>query len=377
MPLFERQRAILDFTLASLLRRKGRNAAVLAVYTLVVCTLASLMFFSESVRREAAVVLAEAPQLVVQRQIAGRHETIPLAYGEKISAIPGVTAVRERLWGYYYDPVFGATYTLQVPERLTQEEGHVTVGRGVARSALAEVGNIMPFRTVRGELFTLTVAGVLPEESELVTSDLVLLSPTAFRTLFGLGGDRASDLVVEVANPADLAAVTGRIRTLLPDTRAIVRSDILQTYESLFSWRSGAMRLVLGGAFLALLIFAWDKGAGLSSGERREIGILKAVGWGAGDVLTMKLWEGILVSVSAFLVGVILAYLHIFLAGSVAFVPILKGWSVLYPAFRLAPAVDPGELTLLFALTVIPYLLAAILPAWRAAVAEPDGIMGH
>jgi len=81
--------------------------------------------------------------------------------------------------------------------------------------------------------------------------------------------------------------------------------------------------------------------------------------------------------VSAFLVGVILAYLHIFLAGSAAFVPILKGWSVLYPAFRLAPAVDPGELTLLFVLTVIPYLLAAILPAWRAAVAEPDGIMGH
>ena len=40
----ERQRNILDFTFSSLLRRKGKNVALLLVYTLIVFVLASVMF---------------------------------------------------------------------------------------------------------------------------------------------------------------------------------------------------------------------------------------------------------------------------------------------------------------------------------------------
>ena len=80
MSRIEKQRAIIDFTLASLLRRKGKNAALLLVYSLVVSALASIMFFTQSIRTEAAAVLADAPELVVQRLVAGRHEMIPLNY---------------------------------------------------------------------------------------------------------------------------------------------------------------------------------------------------------------------------------------------------------------------------------------------------------
>jgi ABC-type lipoprotein release transport system permease subunit len=64
---------------------------------------------------------------------------------------------------------------------------------------------------------------------------------------------------------------------------------------------------------LAFVIFVWDKASGLSAGERREIGILKAVGWETSDVIQMKFWEGAMISLTAFFTGVILAYVHVFL----------------------------------------------------------------
>lgn len=375
MANLEKQRAIVDFTLAALMRRKGKNAALLVVYTLVVAALASVMFFTKSIRTEAAQVLVDAPELVVQRLVAGRHEMIPLSYVEKISSIRGIRAVRGRLWGYYYDPVFGSNYTLLVPQEFTLGEGNVSVGQGVARSGLAEVGNIMPFHTYQGSLFTLTVAQVLPATTELVSSDLILLSAGDFRALFGVPENMATDLVAEVANPSEIPTIAAKIVKLLPDTRPIARDEILRTYEAIFSWRSGILLAILSGALLAFFIFAWDKATGLSAEERREIGILKAIGWDVGDVLMMKLWEGAALSLTAFLTGVILAWLHVFAGGAILFVPVLKGWSVLYPSFRLTPSIDLMQLTVLFFLTVVPYTVATIVPCWRAATAAPDAVM--
>ena len=75
----------------------------------------------------------------------------------------------------------------------------------------------------------------------------------------------------------------------------------------------------------------------MSAEERREIGILKAIGWETADVLQMKFWEGMTVSLTAFFLGIILAYVHIFLAAARCFPPVLKGWSVLYPEFQTDP----------------------------------------
>ena len=112
----ERQKNVIDFTLSSLLRRKGKNAALVSVYTLVVFMLASVVFFTHSIKEEASILLKDAPEMVVQRMIAGRHELIPVSYIDKIKEIRGVSAVKGRLWGYYYDPIVGANYTLIVPE---------------------------------------------------------------------------------------------------------------------------------------------------------------------------------------------------------------------------------------------------------------------
>ena len=54
----------------------------------------------------------------------------------------------------------------------------------------------------------------------------------------------------------------------------------------------------------------------------------------------MKLWEGALLSLTAFLAGYLLAWWQVFYGGARLFAPVLKGWAVLYPDFRLTPVVD-------------------------------------
>jgi ABC-type lipoprotein release transport system permease subunit len=143
----------------------------------------------------------------------------------------------------------------------------------------------------------------------------------------------------------------------------------------MFDWRGGMVVVILGVAVLSFIIFAWDKATGLSAEERKEIGILKSIGWETGDVLLLKSWEGVIVSLTAFLAGVILAYCHVFFFSASLFDHALKGWSILYPEFRLTPAIDSYQLAILFFLTVVPYSVATIIPSWRTATIDPDAAM--
>ncbi|MDA8428009.1 MAG: FtsX-like permease family protein [Geobacteraceae bacterium] len=366
---------ILDFAISSLLRRRSKNFSLLVVYTLIVFVIASLIFFVQAMKREAGLLLKEAPDLVVQRMIAGRHDLIPDRYKEQIGAIRGVTAVTPRLWGYYYDQVFGANYTLLVPEQKLVEPGSILIGPGVARNQRIQVSDMLTLKTSSNAPLLLTVQGIYPSSSELISSDLIVLSAEDFQAMFNLPAGYATDLAVTVANPQEQTTIAAKIAEQFPDTRPILKSEILRTYDALFEWRGGMMVVILFVAVLSFIIFAWDKATGLSAEERKEIGILKSIGWETSDVLLLKFWEGIVISLTAFLVGVVLAYGHVFLFSATLFEPALKGWSVMYPHFKLTPVIDVYQLTILFALTVLPYTAASIIPAWLAATVPPDAAM--
>jgi ABC-type lipoprotein release transport system permease subunit len=409
----EKQRYIIDFTISSLLRRKVKNFGLLALYTLIVFILASTMFFTYSIKKEASLILKGTPEIIVQKIVAGRHDLFPVSYIDTIKKIRGVAAVESRLWGYYYDGLVSANYTLLTPPSngssannakssakttvvesdsggqqpadkskplfelggAVLEPGTIIIGNGIAR--LRDIGkdDYMPFRAFDGNVLNFRIAGTLSSQSELVSSDLILITGEDFRKLFGINKNYVTDVTVAVNNPSEIDMVASKIRKALPEARPIARDEILRTYDSIFNWRGGMMIVIFSAAVLAFVIFAWDKASGLSAGERREIGILKAVGWETSDVIQMKFWEGAVVSLTAFFTGVILAYVHVFFTGSIVFEPALKGWSSLYPNFELTPFVNLEQLTTLFFLTVVPYTVATIVPIWRAATIDPDSAM--
>lgn len=366
---------ILQYTIAALLRRRGKNFSLLVIFTFLIFVLASVMFFTTALKREAALLLEGAPDLVVQKMMAGRHDPIPLTYTTKIEGIRGVTEVRPRLWGYYYEPVARANYTIMVPLADPPPAGEVSIGRGVARSLHLAVGDLVMLHDYQGGIVPFEVRSLFAADSELVSSDLLLMAEPDFRALFNVPAAVAIDLAVSVSNPRELPTVAAKITAALPDTRVIVRDDMLRTYAAIFDWRAGMMIVILFAAILSFVIFAWDKATGLSAEERKEIGILRAVGWDTADIILLKVWEGAVIALTSFLLGVILAYGHVFFLGTTIFEQALKGWSTLYPRFRLTPFIGGGQLVVLFMLTVAPYLAATVVPAWRAATTDPESVM--
>ena len=254
--MIEHHRHLLDFTLSSLLRRKGKNGALLLVYTLIIFILASVLFFTYALKHEAALVLSEAPEIVVQHTLTGRYQTIPIAWSKKIRKINGVISVRPRFWGYQYDTVFLANYTLMVPADNPPESGSIDIGSGISRMRSAYKGDIIAFAGHDGLSRSFTIRNILDHESQLLTSDLILLSEADYRDFSGIPTDQATDLTVRVRNPREYATIAEKITHMYPEARPIVRTEIQRTYDAVFGWRSGLVIVIFSAAAIAFIIFA-------------------------------------------------------------------------------------------------------------------------
>lgn len=374
-PWIERQAAFIDHAVRAMGRRRAHQIGLWLVYTLLVFLLASVMLFAHALRHEARQLLRDAPELVVQRMEGGRHALLSADHLERLRGIRGVGRLFPRLWGYHYDPISRANYTLMTPHDDPPPPGRMIIGAGIARVRGLAVGDLFSLKGGDGHSRSLTVQGTFSAASELISSDLILMNEADLRPLLGIPEGWYTDLALTVAQPREVGKVAEKVLQRLPEARPILRAELLRTYHALFDWREGILLTLLSVVLLAFVILVWDKASGLGAEERREIGILKAIGWQTGEVLAMKLWEGTILSLSAFLVGYVLAYVHIFVAPAPLLAAMLKGWAVLYPAFVLPPRVDGLQVLTLFFFTVFPFIAAMMIPAWKAAVTDPDAVM--
>ncbi len=382
-----RRLRILGYALSCLWRRRFKNLSILAVYTFTIAVLGSILLLTHSLRVEAFAILADAPDLIVQRVAAGRHDLIPTAYMDSMREIPGVGSIHPRYWGYYYDAISGANYTLLglgeslsvgvawVDGKLPSRPGECAIGVGVSEARQLDLGDELVLLDSRNVGVAFDVVGTFRSESNILTNDLVVLSDRDLIEFFGLPEGRATDISLEVYNPTEVATVASKIKRMLPDTRPITKSEIARTYDAVFSWRSGMILTLFLSALIAFCILAWDKATGISAEERREVGILKAIGWSTSDVLELKFWEGAAISVTAFLLGLTVAFVHVFLCGASLLAPVLMGWSVLFPEFHLTPYLDLYQIFALGFLTVVPYIASTVIPSWKVSITDPEEVM--
>ena len=380
---------ILDCALAGLQRNWPRTVVIVVVYAVVVGLVASMFLYVGALRREAGNLLEGSPDLIVQRLTAGRHDLFPLARAAEIGDIRGVISASGRVWGYTYDPPSGATLTLwgaeSVPrEALAPDEAELgelvdpdgcVVGRGLADARFLSVGDRLPLLGADGSVLAPRVRGVFAARSSLLTNDLVVMPTATLRRLFAMDPAVATDLAVVVGNPREIDTVARKIQRRWSDLRTVTRSQILRTYDAIFDWRGGIWAALLLTSIAAFAILVWDKATGLSAEEYRTLGVLKAVGWRSRDVLELRLWEGLVISTAAVLIGLIAAQVHLRWFDGALFSRVLRGWSVLFPTLELRPVLDLRTLLLLVTTAVLPYVVASLVPSWRAAVTDPDSII--
>jgi ABC-type lipoprotein release transport system permease subunit len=244
-------------------------------------------------------------------------------------------------------------------------------GVGLTSLLGLKLGDQVGFPSRRPDASPLRLVGTFSSSVDLYTSDVVLCDEADARAILGLEEGQATDLAVWVTNPSESHVIATKITAKLPGSRVIEKQLLGRIYALTFGRRAGLVLAATVPALIALLVLAWDRASGLGPDEKREIGVLKAVGWSTTDVLNAKLLEAFLVSAMAASIGLALGYLWVFVLDAPGLRATLSGWSTLYPTVHLTPAVDLAELLALALAIVAPFVGLSIVPAWRAATMDP------
>lgn len=385
-----------DFALKGLLRQKTKNLSIVALFGLIVFLFSGIDFMSNALYHETLKALDFQPSLIVQDVRAGRQVPLRLDDVNAIAQIPGVSAAKGRVWGYYFDPFTGANYTIvgdsgdltelwdsqaillepapsDSAARLIQS-GEALVGDGITKIRRTRVGGILNFQDHAGQPVSLKVRGTFSSNVSLWVHDLIVVTEEDARRLFGLDSGTGWDIAVYVPNEFEVPKVGEKILRINPGARVIATNQLKRTYGSSYGFRSGVVLSLNMTCLLAFLILAYDRVARLSQEEQREIAILKAIGWQTGNVIRLNMLQSLILSLTGFLVGIVASYFHVFIAGAPFLRIVFAGWSVLYPPHPIPPSFDISKVFGLMFLTVVPYISVGILPVWRAAVRDPEEV---
>ena len=382
---------LLEYALGSLKREKYKSLFIVIVLSILSMLLSSVFFITNSLKYELNTTLDTLPQIVVQNTEAGRVVNIDKSYGEKILELQGVENVISRVWGYYKFDRAGVYFTLvgvdefeenytKLLESINQSQkldsSNMIVGEGVKKildkNYYKEYFNfIKPDGTIK----KVYIAGTFNSAANLESNDMIVMQKELVREIFGMQEEMATDLVVKVNNLDEVSTIAAKIKLLLPNAKVTTHDDIKLSYEHLFNYKSGLFLALFVIAIFTFFIIIYDKMSGLSSESKREIGILKAIGWKIDDVLKEKFYEAMVIALFSYFLGVSLAMLYVYILNAPLLSSIFFGYSDLKPALDLVFVFDFQTLFLVFFLSVPIYVAATIIPAWRVSVLDADEVM--
>ncbi len=387
---------LIDFTLKSLKRNLTKKISVIFIFTLLVFLLVSVFSISSSIKKELLISVDSLPELIVQKMSGGRQTLIPVERAFEIASIPGVNNAYDRVWGYYFFEnvnvnftILGLDFDLETYKKKyddiiemnseiidTSDTPFMIPGKGVVE-IFEDYYSPKYFNFIKGngQLMKTNIVGSFSDESALETNDVILMLIHNVRELFDIEEHLATDIVVRIPNPEEIDIIKQKIQFLYPDCRLVSRQDIEASYQNVFDYKSGLFLSLLIAAFVAFFILIYDKTSGLSLEDKREIGILKAVGWQVENILQIKFIEGAIISLFSFSFGTALALFYVYTLQAPLLRDLFTGASYLKPAFDLIPIVDLQVLSLIFILTVPIYIMATIIPSWRAAIIDADEVM--
>ena len=379
---------LMNYALASLLRRRKKNMALIIIYAAVVGFFSSIVLFTSALKYESKNTLSELPELWIQKLAGGRLQPMPIGIVDSLQNIRGIQQVIPRYWGYYYDSPTGAVFTiigsdssisglydLKTEYSGKLDDSSAVSGTGFMQMHHLEMGDRLSLIDGAGNLEGFQIVGQFIASSDLLTKDLIISSISSAQKILGLEENQCTDIAIRVMNINEVENIALKINRKYYGLRVVSKEDLLLTYDALFSWRGGIF--VFGGliSLLAFLILAWDRASGLSKEERKELGILKGIGWQINDVLLLKFFEGIIISLTATLMGILASLFHIFVFDAWLIKPFFIGWSVLYPDYNLRMVIDGSSLLIVFLISVIPYLSASVIPAWKGAITDPAEVI--
>jgi ABC-type lipoprotein release transport system permease subunit len=344
---------------------------------------------------ELSLSLKSLPQIIVQKIQAGRHANIELKKVDKLLEIHGVSSAIPRIWGYYYFDKAGVNFSVvgideydkqykksfegvveQIDFEKLKQKDSMVVGVGV-KDILSKNYYKTYFNFIKpdGSLKKVHIASTFKDSTSLESNDIILMPKDLAREIFGINKNEVTDIVLKVSNEVEIPTIAQKIKYMYPDSRVITNSDLRVSYQNIFDYKTGLFLALFVISTFTFFMIIYDRASGLSSEEKREIGILKALGWTMDDILKEKFYESFIISFVAFVLALIFSIFFVYTLNAPILREIFTGYSRLKPSFDLPFVIDFSTIALLFFLSVPLYIASIIVPSWKIASKDADEVM--
>ena len=184
----------------------------------------------------------------------------------------------------------------------------VVIGKTIADDNKKMVGSIIELNGVRFKVVGIWTTG------SSSTDNTILMPIDIARKMLGMPSDKASMLTVY---PKDLAAVESlskKIELRIPEIDAKSGSEYAADVSSvlgsldLFFWAISLIAVIVGGVGILNTML-------MSVMERfRDFGILKAIGWSNGNIMTLIVSESIILGAVGGAIGLVVGYILVEIA---------------------------------------------------------------
>jgi putative ABC transport system permease protein len=308
--------------------------------------------------------------------------------------VAGVRQVTHANWfgGYYQDPknflivmaVDPETYTdifsrdfdfaPEARQAFIRTRTGAIVGETMARKWGWKVGDRVPiasniFSQRNGShTWDFDIVGIFTGKTPQIDTNLLFFQYDYFDETRSFGKDTIGWLVLQTANPAENDRVAKAIDAMFVNSTAETATDTEKAFNKAFAAQFGNIALivilVVGAAFVTILMIVGNTMALTIRERTREIGVLKTLGFTGGRILRLVLGESVLLALLGGLPGLALA----------AFAAALLRPSVsnLLPGFALTGDIVAEAIALMLALGLITGIIPA-LSAMRLKIANALG----
>ena len=388
-------KTFLYFLTLLLFKQKGKHIGAVLISVIIIFLLSSVLFISSSLQHTLLGNLENQADFTLSRVQAGKSINTPVEWVDEILEINGISKVAPRVYGrYFFAPreesflIVGVDFFDEQSAKELQSlvkdldlksflsTDSMLVGEGV-KTFLSEhyYKTHFSFKTPQGNFKKVKIDQILPSQANLIANDMIILPIDLAREIFGLGEDEVTDITFNVPNDAEWDSIIGKLHLLFYDVRVVEKREVRKAYENLYNYKGGLFLILYLVAMVTFMLILYQRYSMVYSTERKEIGILRAVGWSIKDILKLKFYETVIVVLVSFVLGIVLAYLYVFIADAPLLSQIFLGSANLPNHITFVPVLDFGLLGSIFLFYAIPFLAAVLIPAWKIAVTPPKEAM--
>jgi len=378
-----------EFALNSLFRQKQKVISIFLIFTLLVFLLSSIFFISNSLKLEILSTVKSLPEIIIKKEVAGRSELIDEDLVDELVLIDGVSEVIPRVWGYYYSfslncyfsivglEEFDNTWLKSLTDASTKiDENSIIVGQGVKKILEKNFyKDFFNFYTPDNKVKRLKIIGEFRGETNLFSNDVIIMNKNNAKEILGIDKTKVTDIVLKVSNPNEVKTIASKLIQKYPNLVVLTKQDLKKDYEELFNYKGGVFLALFLIVLFTFFLLLYEKISSITSNELKEIGILRAIGWKIEDIIKEKLIESLIVSIFAYLLGLILAIFYVYFLNAPLLKNIFIGSRILENNFLFNFYFDIKTILLIFLLTVPIYLFATIIPAWKVAIKDIEDII--